>query len=339
MSTSSSTLRFARPSALATYRLADQISLISSLPTRLISSVCSEFSPASDRARSSRGGLFPLDPAQHQYKSKKSSSATRCFTATEPVIFSASSMASSTFGRPAEKTLTIEPVESHTATVVWLHGLGDTGDGWRTAADMLAAALPHVKWVLPTAPVRNVTCNGGFPCTAWFDIFGLSEEAPEDVRGLDAAASFVGKLLDDERQLAEKNGRQISLALGGFSQGGALSLHYATKLVGSNSTDVLKVPLSAVVCVSGWLPNAKDFKMAEAGKSIAQDLNILMCHGRNDMVVQHSFGSKSALHLQSVGFSRLQFRTYVGVAHEVNKAEMTDIARWLQQQLPLYGPS
>lgn len=39
----------------------------------------------------------------------------------------------------------------HTATVVWLHGLGDTGSGWSFLANELSALFPYVKWVLPNA--------------------------------------------------------------------------------------------------------------------------------------------------------------------------------------------
>lgn len=40
---------------------------------------------------------------------------------------------------------------AHTATVIFLHGLGDSGAGWEPVAQMLAPQLPHVKWILPNA--------------------------------------------------------------------------------------------------------------------------------------------------------------------------------------------
>lgn len=39
----------------------------------------------------------------------------------------------------------------HTATVFWLHGLGDSGAGWSFLAEELGKAFPHVKWILPNA--------------------------------------------------------------------------------------------------------------------------------------------------------------------------------------------
>lgn len=48
---------------------------------------------------------------------------------------------------------------THTATLIMLHGLGDTGDGWADVAKQFKAALPHVKFIFPTA--AQVTA---FPC-------------------------------------------------------------------------------------------------------------------------------------------------------------------------------
>lgn len=39
----------------------------------------------------------------------------------------------------------------HTATVFWLHGLGDSGSGWSFLAEELSNLFPYVKWVLPNA--------------------------------------------------------------------------------------------------------------------------------------------------------------------------------------------
>lgn len=49
--------------------------------------------------------------------------------------------------------LVIKATAKHTATVIFVHGLGDSGAGWRPVAEMLGKdpALSHVKWVLPNA--------------------------------------------------------------------------------------------------------------------------------------------------------------------------------------------
>lgn len=53
----------------------------------------------------------------------------------------------------ALKVLTVAPITKHTATVIFVHGLGDSGWGWKPVAEMLQdnKELEHIKWVLPHA--------------------------------------------------------------------------------------------------------------------------------------------------------------------------------------------
>ena len=43
------------------------------------------------------------------------------------------------------------------ATCIFLHGLGDSGNGWADVASMMP--FPGVKWVFPTANSQPVTLN------------------------------------------------------------------------------------------------------------------------------------------------------------------------------------
>jgi predicted esterase len=71
----------------------------------------------------------------------------------------------------------LEPTEKHTATVIFFHGLGDTGKGWSEILDdAFRAKLPYVKFLLPNAPNRPVTCNDGHVMPAWFDLDGLNSK-------------------------------------------------------------------------------------------------------------------------------------------------------------------
>lgn len=48
-------------------------------------------------------------------------------------------------------TVVIEPTATHTATVIWLHGLGDSGVGWLFLTEELGSRFPYIKWILPNA--------------------------------------------------------------------------------------------------------------------------------------------------------------------------------------------
>lgn len=83
------------------------------------------------------------------------------------------------------RAVTINPTQKHTATVLFLHGLGDQGHGWSQVGQMFAPQLPHVKWIFPHAPNKNVTLNFGQSMPAWYDIYSLDKvNAKEDEPGL-----------------------------------------------------------------------------------------------------------------------------------------------------------
>ena len=64
--------------------------------------------------------------------------------------------------RDGSKTITVHPDDGkHSATVVLMHGLGDSSDGFADVAEMFARSMPHIKFILPTAPTIPVTLNGG----------------------------------------------------------------------------------------------------------------------------------------------------------------------------------
>lgn len=90
--------------------------------------------------------------------------------------------------------LVFPAVKTHTATVIFSHGLGDTGHGWASGVEnwRRRERLDEVKFILPHAPQIPITCNvslaaydlfplaavtdflqGGFRMPGWFDIVSL----------------------------------------------------------------------------------------------------------------------------------------------------------------------
>ncbi len=52
--------------------------------------------------------------------------------------------------------LVIPASATHTATVIFFHGLGDSGDGWSPVFEEIRK--PHVKYILPHASVSVCAC-------------------------------------------------------------------------------------------------------------------------------------------------------------------------------------
>ena len=55
----------------------------------------------------------------------------------------------------------LEHNQPHKYTVIFLHGLGDTGRGFVDMFTNYGVCPKNVRIVLPTAPVNEVTCNKG----------------------------------------------------------------------------------------------------------------------------------------------------------------------------------
>ena len=71
----------------------------------------------------------------------------------------------------------LNPPTSATATVIWLHGLGASGDDFVPIIPELD--LPKelaIRFIFPHAPERAVTINGGYIMPAWYDITAISIE-------------------------------------------------------------------------------------------------------------------------------------------------------------------
>ncbi|KAI9561955.1 hypothetical protein GHT06_012918 [Daphnia sinensis] len=209
----------------------------------------------------------------------------------------------------------IEASAKHTATVIFFHGLGDTGHGW---ASSLAEIKPaFVKLVCPTAPTIPVTLNSGFRMPAWFDLKGLDLSAGEDTEGIQRAAASVHGLIEDEIKGGIPSNRII---IGGFSQGGALSLY---------SSLVTQHTLGGVVALSCWLPLRDSFPAKIVGNT---ETPILMCHGDSDPIVPHRWGEQSAALFKKFNKS-VEFRTYRNLAHSSSDEEMRDVKAFIMRNL------
>ncbi|KAK4401132.1 Peptidyl-prolyl cis-trans isomerase CYP95 [Sesamum angolense] len=169
-----------------------------------------------------------------------------------------------------------------------------------------------------------------------FDAVDVSEDAPDDLDGLDASAAHVANLLSTEPA-------DIKLGIGGFSMGAAAALYSGTcHILGQYSNrNPYTVNLSCVVGLSGWLPCSRTLRsqMAASNEIVtrAASLPILLCHGSGDEVVPHKFGEKSADFLRSSGFGNFTFKSYDGLGHYTIPEEMDEVCRWLTDKLRLQG--
>ncbi|XP_069977505.1 acyl-protein thioesterase 1 [Penaeus vannamei] len=210
----------------------------------------------------------------------------------------------------------VNATAKHTATVIFLHGLGDTGHGWASA--MAAIGSPHIKFICPTAPVMPVTLNNGFRMPSWFDLKSLDVDGPEDSDGIKKARDGIHQLIEEEVKAGIPHER---IMLGGFSQGGALALY---------STFTHSRTLAGVIGLSCWLPLREEFPQAAISNTGSP---ILQCHGDCDPIVPYKFGQITSQLIKKFA-GNIEFKTYRGMMHSSCDEEMADIKKFITQNLP-----
>ena len=107
--------------------------------------------------------------------------------------------------------------------------------------------MPALRFVFPHAPVRPVTINNGYPMRAWYDIIGIDRRSAEDFKGIGNRRDAIGALIDREHARGITSDH---IVLAGFSQGGAMALHLATRH---------PEKLAGVIALSCYLPLAREF--------------------------------------------------------------------------------
>ncbi|KAJ7226059.1 Phospholipase/carboxylesterase/thioesterase, partial [Mycena pura] len=228
--------------------------------------------------------------------------------------------------------------KNHSATVILVHGLGDSGRGLQPLASQLQSdGLSHCKFLLPHAPVRAIAVNGGARMPAWFNLFSFNPPSEDDEVGMLESLTSIEQLITNE---VDESGTDPSrIVVGGFSQGATMSL--LTGMVSARQ-------LGGVAVLSGRLPlrdRAGNYsRLKELASSHAASVPIFWGHGTADPMISYSLSCSSIDYLTSVigvpaapatGEARgLTFKTYHGMLHSIGSQEVKDLAEWLNKALP-----
>ncbi|KAF0324966.1 hypothetical protein GQ607_007859 [Colletotrichum asianum] len=242
----------------------------------------------------------------------------------------------------------------HTATVIFAHGLGDTGNGWASAVEnwRRRQRLDEVKFVLPHAPQIPITCNFGMRMPGWFDIVSRASildryRIPPGPSPLTTAAILQKKLDGTVESLRENEDAPGILAsneyfhslvqaevdagipadrivLGGFSQGGAMAIF-------SGLTGTHKV--AGIVGLSCWLLLSERFASLVPADKPNQATPIFMGHGDADPLVRPELGALSMEALKKLGYD-VSRTLYPGMGHSACLEELDDVEAFLLKQLP-----
>ncbi|MFT6898168.1 MAG: phospholipase/carboxylesterase, partial [Paraglaciecola sp.] len=93
----------------------------------------------------------------------------------------------------------VNPANPPRATVIWLHGLGDSGNGFAPIVPELNIPVElAIRFVFPHAPIRPVTINNNMEMRAWYNISSLDFNNRADSKGVHESAALIEQLIDAE---------------------------------------------------------------------------------------------------------------------------------------------
>ncbi len=212
----------------------------------------------------------------------------------------------------------VSPSASPNACVIWLHGLGDSGHGFAPIVpELKLPASMAVKFIFPHAPERPITINNGMRMRAWYDIKSLDFKSRADLGGVQESSAQVEQLINTQIESGIPANR---IVLAGFSQGGVIALHLASRF---------SQKLAGVLALSTYM--CEPDLLAKDAIDINRDTPIMMAHGEQDEVVPVFMGNAAYKTLKENNFN-VTWQTYT-MQHNVCMQELKDIGEWLKKVL------
>jgi len=202
------------------------------------------------------------------------------------------------------------------AAVIWLHGLGASGDDFRPIVPQLNLPVDMaVRFIFPHAPTISVTINGGMHMPSWYDILSLDIKREINQQQFQDSVDATTALINRELERGIQSDRII---LAGFSQGGAIV--YEAALTCPN-------PLAGLMTMSTYFATHNTITPNPANK----ELPIHIFHGMHDPMVPEAMGKQALAALEKLGYTP-EYKAYP-MAHEVCQQQISDISTWLQKRL------
>ena len=195
--------------------------------------------------------------------------------------------------------------------LVILHGWGASAQDVFSLAPFIR--LPTCQLVFPEAPFAHPYGSGG---RMWYDFPGnfSFQSTPEFASRPDLSTSRQ-ELTNLLKALPETTGVPLSRTLlGGFSQGGAMTLDVG-----------LGLPLAGLMVLSGYLhaPIAHPQSVLPP---------VLMVHGRQDLVVPLSAAQQSLRSLQALNVD-VRYREF-DMGHEIQPLVLAQVQSFVEELLP-----
>lgn len=204
------------------------------------------------------------------------------------------------------------------AVVIWLHGMGvDNTDFAPFPDEILDFGGPVCRFMLPNAPVREISAHPGYPLRAWYDVRSDKIDDNEDRLGIRETAAKIHLLIKEVEKAGIPRNR---IFLGGFSQGAASALYAGLRE---------EEPIAGIIALSGYLPLAGSLfaEITDAGRQTP----VFMAHGLFDSVISPLTAQRSAQVIKELNPA---FRWHpFDMDHEICQAELASLSQFIRAQL------
>lgn len=263
-----------------------------------------------------------------------------------------------------EPWVTVEPCNptapAAALTVIFLHGFGSNARTFEPRLQSLMHALPEARFVLPSAPLRPVSVAAGYPLRAWFDmsfnngavrralLHARHTNGRSDVMQSVSEATQLPLWREDQTSLnhwalrvhalvvreARRYAQPRRVVLGGYSQGGAMVIHYALQHR-SQIADLL----AGVVVLSGFDPGPRPRRPCN-GLATHQGRGLpplLQLHGAADNIVPLARANADYRNVRDrQGWTDSQFLVLPTLGHSICENEQRLIANFIRRHCRSY---
>ncbi len=218
------------------------------------------------------------------------------------------------------------------AAVVFLHGSGDTGEGFQEWIASVHQSFfdeltdLNFEFAFPTAELIRYTLCGGQPMSVWHDRADLHITAKEDLVGIKKSVARIDNIIDSflARGIPLKR-----IFLFGLSMGG----HLALQMLGFSKH---RIGLAGVVALSCFLSRSsqiwEELAICTAAGTLQKLPPVLMSHGDADDLVLFEWGQVTSDRLRQTGL-QVSFSKIHGLGHELSRAELHDLLVAIKQSV------
>lgn len=193
--------------------------------------------------------------------------------------------------------------------IILLHGLTSNAKKFRQVGEYLEKNLREDDFMvlMPTADERFVQWIGE-KTNAWFDVAMSGLRGKCDLDGIADSCEQIALLVAKLRQDGKK-----TILLGGFSQGGAITLCYPL---------LAETKVDAVFSLSAYLPDILK-------KRLQNPLSAFLAKGKLDRLIDEDLFSASIKELQELGFVVTR-KDYPNLKHEISNTELDNLDDWIK---------